>query len=226
MIFLSAPTKQPNLRGTLGAIVPQYKCSTTMCYSNDGRGVGQGTDGLFRELQSSINLFSRPANFSPIKVDGFIGNSTLVAMTKVANYLRQYAPSLKNSIEALSLSATSKEKAAQLAQVNVDNLSIAIKALGISASPSAPTTSEPYIPSPPPYTPVPDSQVPNPSTLPEPVYTTTTEITEAPKWPLYVGGAALAAGAMYLVWVLVSSGKKKSNSSKSRYPRELQFNRG
>lgn len=63
-------------------ITPVFKCTSSKCYSTDGRGTSAGTHLLFLNLQRVTNRYAAEAGFKAVTVDGFIGESTRDAVAR------------------------------------------------------------------------------------------------------------------------------------------------
>lgn len=215
--------------GTLGlGLTPVFKCGITQCYSTDGEGVGNGTDGLFRKLQATINRFRSEAGFKKISVDGFIGSSTVDALQKTAQWILSRTHRVATSTTGFMVIPTSgkyvgqmiaipppsalfvftmKKSVAQNAQYIYDTLSEVARVFSLPAMESiTSSTSKPPTTSPVPGFPSQpaDEAGSNLPSIPDygNSYTDSSSAFQR-NWPWYLGGGILLAGlatATWLVW--------------------------
>jgi hypothetical protein len=204
-------------------LTPVYKCTATICYSVDGSGVGNGTDGLFRRLVIEINRFAGDAGFVLLKSDPgtgatFISETTVRAFAKAIDWgnqeIRRRLASGAGWLEATKLKtarewiisateyAISKQTLAQGAQKARDALKFAADALALSividvSKPTTTTsTSTPSVPQPSAPGTAPTAPW-EPPTGPRPPWY------RAPNTAWYAAGGILLLGlgvATYLVW--------------------------
>lgn len=229
MYVISGPTG-----GGLG-LTPVFKCTSTICYGADGAGVGKGTDGLLRQMQTLLNAFSSKTGIA-VAVDGKIGNGTVNAANAVAAYILRAAPEDVAVANVLKVNAASKEVLTQTAQSSVDLLVREASKLGVMPNTGVVVTVPVNVP--PTQTTFPTT-VPTPGTpstpgaLPTASVATSFEAIKA-KWPYYLGGAAVAGGLIYLIWTMSDEPKKpalqgarrgKHRKSKTGFDRRYAYGR-
>lgn len=204
MYVISGPVAGAGL-----GLTPVYKCTATICYGADGAGKGNGTDGLFKQVQSVLNRFASPAGFTPIAVDGFIGGGTLSAVKAAAAYIQRTFPEDIAVAGTLNSFTGSKEMLAVSAQSVADLLTREAGKLNL----------------PPPvvYTPPASSGGGGgtfPGTVPAPNFpvdsgTDTGSGGGKSKLPYYIGGMAVAGGLFYLLWTVLDERPKGPSASSS-----------
>jgi hypothetical protein len=196
----------------LGAAAPVFTCKGTICFSSDGAGVGKGTDLIYRQLQATINRFAgRTAQwqplFSPITVDGFIGAGTVTALQKIVATLKL---SLNWQLIAAEITPWigTKESIAKTAAVISDRLTTVANSLQLPPATLPPissggggttqpvsTSSGGSQPAPPPGI---ETLFPSGGNV---ATSATSAVSKAlPKWPFYLGGAALAVGLGFMLF--------------------------
>lgn len=208
-----------------------YKCTSVGCYSVNS----PDTNSLFQQLQTLVNQFAVSAGIDPIGVDGIIGKGTTQATLVVlealidaaaANPMNTSAVPVQTSASALDASINGPSDLASLAQDVVNALQLAASAQLMGTLPPAP--------------------LPPPSPAPSPIQVATTSANKpaaaktqaaqlklgniyagksglstslldaVPPWASYVGGAALAVGAIVFA---VKSRKAKTSAPVSGYRR-------
>lgn len=187
--------------GSQLGLTPVYKCTATICYGADGKGVGQGTDGLFRNLQTVINKFAARAGFRPVTVDGKLGASTVSAARTAGDWTQRallgtgsFGAQLGPYVVSVLTHTTSKEALAQNAQTVYDALTKLATAIGLDGGgapvqlPEIVTQTSSYPPAP--------STLPVTPTLPPEMVSTGSSV----HWAYYAAGAVAALGVLFAVW--------------------------
>lgn len=198
-----------------------YKCTSVGCYSYQS----PETNTLFQRLQTVINQFANAAVFDPIKVDGIIGKGTTEKALIVLVYLGELDGGVVgSSARALEAGINGPEQLAANAQAVTDTLTLATR------QPPAAIAQQVTQPAPlPPPTPAPSATQLATTTANAPAKTSsqTTQIKlnairvgkpdlavslldRVPPIVAYIGGAALAAGAIAAV---VISKRRRSGAT-------------
>jgi hypothetical protein len=94
MLFPAVMNPHAQMFGQLGlaaptnglGITPVFKCTSSKCYSTDGRGTSAGTHLLFLNLQRVTNRYAGEAGFKRVAVDGFVGESTRAVVAKAISW--------------------------------------------------------------------------------------------------------------------------------------------
>jgi len=203
-----------------------YKCTSVGCYSYQS----PETNTLFQKLQATLNQFAPALAFSPIKVDGIIGKGT----TEVALLTLLYLGELDNGVvgsaaRALEAGINTPEQLALNAQSVLDTLTLAIK------QPPAQIAQQLAPPSPlPPPTPQPSTTQLATTTANKPPSSSnpnvqnsldslkkrkpalaTSLLDHVPPAAAYIGGAALAIGAIAAVVIAKRRREAKSTAPES-----------
>lgn len=175
-----------------------FRCTTSgLCYACGSA----AADGLFKKLQAAINQFAAALIFTPIKVDGIIGPGTTTHAKLVLSQI-----SLPQAA-AINAQLMSPEHLAANAQVVVDALTLAAKQMNQPAAqpipPAVPTPSATTIATTPAKKP-PSSTSPQIQEQIKLIQANNPKLAASlldsmPPWAAYVGGAALAVGALAAV---------------------------
>lgn len=198
-----------------------YKCGSVGCYSYKS----PETNTLFQRLQSTVNQFANALAFSPLKVDGIIGKGTTEATLVVLLYIAELDSGvLGGSARALEAGINTPEQLANGAQAVLDTLTLATK------TPPPPLVGQigPTTPLPSP-TPAPSATQIATTTANSPTKASsavtadlikqvklknpalaTSLLDVVPPWVAYVGGAALAVGA--IAAAVVASKRRKASA--------------
>lgn len=186
-------------------LTPVYKCTSTICYGADGAGVGKGTDGLFRQLQTLINRFASVASFSPIGIDGKLGAGTVAALKRIGQWAAGRAtanPNLRAYAVNIAAMSGTKEQVAATAQALVDTLTPLANLTNVgSGSPLGPEVPQPLYVPPAPSVNLPAVPVPGQDGLPAADTTATSPFKRVP-WPYYAAGGVAALGIVYAIYEL------------------------
>jgi len=193
------------LAGPLGA-TPVFKCSSTICYSADGAGVGRGADLMFRSLQQSVNRYAGGAGFAPVKIDGFIGTGVVAALNKIITWaMPRLGAAQFTEISKILPWVLSKEAVAQNADKILFQLNYVAGLLSVPGAGPLPTITAPAAAPPavtytlPPASPASQASPSNPG----PDQSASPSIFQKKHWAWYVAGGIMLAGlgtATYLVW--------------------------
>jgi hypothetical protein len=190
-----------------------YKCTSVGCYSVNS----PDTNTLFQQLQTRVNQFAASAGIDPIGVDGIIGKGTTQAALVVlemlidaanANPMNTSSGAILTSATALDAAINGPEDLAGLAQDVTNTLTLAASSQLVGTMPPAP------LPAP---TPAPSAIQVATTSANKPASAKTqaaqlkltsigsksglaTSLLDVlPPWASYVGGAALAIGAIVAV---------------------------
>jgi len=95
--------------GGLGAFTQgiNYECGKTICYAK-----GKDNDAILKALQDALNRFAESIGFTPLYVDGFIGDLSVQAANAVlgANYTKETltaaAPAVTSQLLTLAASSS------------------------------------------------------------------------------------------------------------------------
>lgn len=199
-----------------------YKCTSIGCYSYQS----PETNSLYQRLQTVINQFAAAAVFDPIRIDGIIGKGTTEKALIVLGYLGELDQGVMGaSARALEGQINTPEQLANAAQTVVDILTLATR------QPPAAIAAQVTQPAPlPPPTPQPSVTQIATSTANAPTKSSspatknmintiklknpglsTSLLDSMPPIVAYIGGAALAVGA--LAAVVIASKKRKATAS-------------
>lgn len=195
-------------------LTPVYKCTSTICYGADGAGVGKGTDGLFRQLQTLINRFASVASFSPIGIDGKLGAGTVAALKRIGQWAAGRAtanPNLRAYAVNIAAMSGTKEQVAATAQALVDTLTPLANLTNVGPRPDTPVQPV-YVPPAPPVT-LPSVAVPVPGQdgLPASDTAATSPFKKVP-WPYYAAGGVAALGIVYAIYELTKPKASKPSA--------------
>lgn len=190
-----------------------YKCTSVGCYSYQS----PETNTLFQRLQTLINQFAPSAGIDPVGVDGIIGKGTTQAALVVleslidsaqANPANNTSAAILTSATALDAAINGPEDLAALAQDVVNTLTLAASSQLLATVPAMPLPAPTPAPSPtqiattsankPPSATSQASQI-KLATIGKKSGLSTSLLDVLPPWASYVGGAALALGAIFAV---------------------------
>lgn len=118
----------------LGAVTA-YTCPAdkSICYSVNS----SATHEIFKQLQTQINRFSSAAGFTPLAVDGLIGDKTAAAAAKaMANAISRVPDGgLRANLITFKPFSASRQLIAPMADAIGSALAEAAQLLGVSATP-------------------------------------------------------------------------------------------
>lgn len=197
-----------------------YTCNATICYGSQAA----GTDQSFKALQAVINRFAGVAGFSPVTVDGFIGDGTVAALRKTLAYLTRNSATAGMAQPLVALAA-SKESVAADSPTLVSVLTyIAASAGGSGSTLPAPPVAVPSPPppiysvptgptAPPAPMPMPPSPLPTmPGTAPG-AAAKVSLLQNPPTWAYYVAGGLVGIGVLFWLHAFAKRSRKKSAAS-------------
>ncbi len=205
-----------------------YKCTTVGCYSYQSQDKNQ----QLMKLQSAINQLASAAVIPPIKVDGIIGKGTTQSALVILDYLGSIDENgvIGGSARSLENQISTPEQLTLGAQAVLDLFTLAIRQppAAIAGQITAPQPL-PAVQATPSITQLATTGANKPTTSTSAltqqklanlklrkVNLSTSLLDVIPPWATYVGGAALAIGALAIVVTTVK--KRRSASTASTMP--------